>query len=564
MAFKAASALKAAVAVSTAAMCAGMALPAYAFPAESVPVRTVPTHPAWIPIPPKAKGAHQRGPIRAGSDPEAKARRPHKVAAAGEHVLKVDVLDRDGKAPSTDRARALYVWPVNGDTPVFLDVVNGHAEGPVPDGDLIVDTKIHDTAPDGRTSTVLLYAPKVEVKADTTVTLDGRKARPIRATADRADAASAFTAASVSQRVDDRYRSVTIMWADELYATPAAPGGDLQLDVLGQLTRGGAPEGSPYVYNISSSFKGIPDDPSVRVRTADLAEVRTRYVSSGGRGCSARQSSPLWTTDVELFSYSPLGALPTERTEYFTPGEDWSETQAISDPTCAFTDHDFLMRHERFAGPGKYARTWGQAPFGPGQGTYTPDSDGQNLVEVPLLSSADADAVPGPGASTQGTTKLTDASGVIVAYSGVPGHLDGWTPAKPGRYTLAVDAKRSASWSDLSSRQHIAWNVQVTDPKAAFKLGVVRSRVPGLDASNRAVAGSLQTVSLVPDGLTTSSTPKVWTSADEGATWESVRVVQEGTGWKTVFRNPSQGYVSLRTQVDGVVDQTLIRAYGVR
>ncbi|MCP2343851.1 hypothetical protein [Actinomadura rupiterrae] len=553
MAFNAAPAFKAALALSTTALSATALFGG----------TTVSAHAA--PAPPRTHENFQRGLVKNGADPEAKARRPHAGVAAGEHVLKVDLLGRDGKPTTTDHNSRLYVWPLDGSDPIGLDMANGHAEGPVPDGDHILSSKIFDTAPDGRTSVVLLYLPKVAVGADTAVTMDGRKARPVKATAaDRPDAKPTSTAAVVSQRLGDHYQAITTMAADDLYATPAAPGGDLQLDMTAQLTRDGAAEGSPYVYNISSSVKGIPDDPSVRVRSADLAEVGTRYPGSGGRACGGGHASPLWTTTAQFGTYSQVGKLPAERTEYFTPGVDWYLDYAITDPSCDFSEYDLLLRHERFAGPGRYARTWGQGPFGPGKGGLTPDSEGQNLVQVPLLNSADGESLPGSLSFTQGSTKLTDMSGTVVASSSVPGYLNGSEPAKPGRYTLTVDAKRSASWTDLSSRQHIAWNVQVTDPKATVPLGVVRAKVPGLDASNRAVAGSFQAVSLTPDGLTASGAPKVWTSADDGVTWRAVPVVPSGTGWKAVFVNPSSGYVSLRTEVAGVVDQTLIRAYGVR
>ncbi|RFU39703.1 hypothetical protein DZF91_20995 [Actinomadura logoneensis] len=556
MAFKAAPMFTAAVALSTAALLAGTTLPASAAAPASPPS---PSKPAAEP-----SGRFQRGLVRKGPDREAKARRPHALAAAGEHVLKVELLGRDGRPTTTDHNSRLYVWPLNGDMPLGLDVVDGHAEGPVPDGDYVLSSKIYDTAPDGRESVTLLYAPKVQVGADTALTLDGRAARPIKVTADRADASAGVTAAVVSQRLGDHYQAVTTMAADDLYATPAAPGGDLHLDVAAQLTKDGAQTGSPYLYNISSSVQGIPADPSVRVRTADLAEVRTRYASPGGASCAGAHFSPLWTTSAQYGFYNRIGALPTERTEYYTPGVDWYVDQA-TDRSCAFDEYDLLFHHERFSGPGRHTRTVGQAPFGPSQGEFTPDGDGQNVIQIPLVSSADAETSGGGLSLTQGTTSLTDASGAVVATSSVPGYLNGWEPAKPGSYTLTVDAKRSAPWTDFATREHITWNVKVTDSKATLPIGAVRYKAPGLDASNRAAAGSFQTLGLTPDGVTTSATPKVWTSTDDGTTWQSVPVVKSGTGWTAAYRNPARaGYVSLRTQVDGVVDQTVIRAYGVR
>ncbi|MEV4253551.1 hypothetical protein AB0J52_10315 [Spirillospora sp. NPDC049652] len=555
MTFKATPAFKAALALSAAAVLAGTASPANAAP-------TSPAGPAAKPS--GAAGKFQRGLARKGADPEARARRPHAVAASGEHILKVDLLGRDGKPTTTTHNSRLYVWALNGGEPTGLDIVDGHAEGPVPDGDYVLSSKIYDTTADGRDSVTLLYNPKVEVRADTALTMDGRTARPIRVTADRADASAGTVAAIVSQRLGDTYQAITTMAAPDLYVTPAAPGDDLQIDVGAQLTKGGAEE-SPYVYHISSSEKGIPADPSVRVRTADLAEVRTRYVSPGGqKSCAGGHASPRLETSAQYGFYYQMGALPSERTEYFTPGVDWYMDQA-TDESCAFEEYDLLLRQERFPGPGRYSRVVGQAPFGPSKGEFTPDAEGQNLIKAPLVSSADAETVGGAISLTQGATYLADASGAIVASSSVPGYLNGSEPAKPGSYTLTVDAKRSAPWTDLATRQHITWNVQVTDPKATLTIGALRYKASGLDASNRAAVNSLQALSLTPDGLTTSKTPKVWASTDDGTSWQAVPVVKDGTGWKSLFRNPARaGFVSLRTQVEGVVDQTVIRAYGVR
>ncbi|MFC4913434.1 hypothetical protein [Actinomadura gamaensis] len=542
---------KAAVAATTAALSVGTALAGAAVPASASP---------------PGPGRHEAftRTVRTGSDGEAKARRPHLKKAAGEHVLKVDVLDREGKAPSTDRDSRLYVWPLNGDMPTGLDVENGHAEGPVPDGEYIVYSKIYDTAPDGRTSAALMYLPKVTIAADTALTLDARTTRPVRVTADRPDAAPLATAAVISQRLGDHVQWMTEIDGNDLYVTPQPAGGDLAFHVLAVLTRGGVEKGSPYAYNIATTAQGIPADPSVHVREAEMARVRTRYASEGAPGCVGGHAMADLGLEAGIGLYEAPGALPAERVEYYTPGVKWDLNRGLTDASCSFQSLDYYERQERFPAPGRYTRTWNTAPVAASAGTFTPDHDGQNFVQVPMLSTADTISGPGPDASSQGTTTLTDASGAMVATSSIPGVLDGWEPAKPGPHTLTVDDRRSAPWSALSTRQHIVWNLNVTDPKATLPLGVVRYRVPGLDASNRAAASARQTITLTPDTLPASSAPKLWTSTDSGTTWQPVPVTATDQGWKATFTNPPKGTVSLRAQVPGVVDQTLIDAYGLR
>ncbi|WP_067817456.1 hypothetical protein [Actinomadura kijaniata] len=544
---------------------AGTAQQAQAAPPERPPRPAPSANPSANP--PKAgdggRGTFRRGTVRTGLPHESKLRRPRTARADGEPTLKVKVLDRDGSTPTTERNSRLYIWPLDGSMPFGFDVENGHAEGSLPKGDHIVYTKIYDRRADGRASTTLIYLPKVSVTGDLSLTLDGRRTRPARVTADRADAAARSTAVLISQRVGADVRGMTIADGDEVHVSPAAPGGDLGYHVQARLTRNGQEQGSPYVYNIASRAQGIPADPSVRVRAGDLAAVRTRYTAQGRPGCTGTHAAVDWGIGTEVGLYESPGRVPAERTEYYSPDVAWNLDAAVTTPDCSFEEYDLQFRTgERFRA-GTHAMSWHTAPQGPAAGRFVADRDGQNLVEVPVLTSWDADGPLGVSATT-GDTTVRNAAGEVVATSTIPGLLDGWEPARPGPHTVTVDGRRAASWSDLGIRQHIAWNVTVTDPKADVPLPVIRYRTD-LDASNRARPGSTQVLSLVPDGPLgrAGAAPSLWTSADDGKSWRPVALTAHDDGWRASFPNPPSGHVSLRVRVPGVVDQTVIRAYGV-
>lgn len=167
-----------------------------------------------------------------------------------------------------------------------------------------------------------------------------------------------------------------------------------------------------------------------------------------------------------------------------------------------------------------------------------------------------------------GTTVLRDAAGTVVASSDQPGTVDGspgWPQPPAGKYTLTVDAKRNAPWSDLAVRQHVRWELNLKNA-ALVDLPTFRYRM-ALDANGRARGGASQRITVVSDKMgpiPAGKTPTLRVSFDEGRTWKKTTLRGSGTTWTASVLNPRRGYVSLRIAEPGVIDQTLIRAYGVR
>ncbi|MFI0451511.1 hypothetical protein [Actinomadura sp. 6N118] len=504
------------------------------------------------PIPERFK----RGTVVTGMPGESRAGSPAKKRTAGAHTIKIDVLDRSGKPPTTEQASRAYIWPLNGDWPLGADIQDGHGEEPIPPGDYAIYTYVTTPEAGGKSSKTLVYLPKVSVTGDISLILDARKARPIQVAVDRKDARLTDALVLVSQKIGPRVQATALnLTGTDLYITPAPPGLGLAYHLQMTLTRNGTQTGSPYVYNLASAAEGIPADPSLRARGKDLAVVQTRHFGQGGPACGGSHASIDWGIGVTAGLYAETGALPTTRTEYFTTGLDWELDEGVTTADCAFENADISVRTERFSRPGIYARQWNDAPFGPGAGVLDLSAADDTSLDVAMLSTWHA---YGSGDGMRGTSTLRDASGNVVGTSSIPGSGGPWPSPSPGKHTLTVDAERSVPWSDLATRQHIVWDLDVQDQKI-INLPVVRHRAT-LDMSNRAGPGSQQQISLIPEGLPANATPAFSISFDDGKTWQPVTVRPGGTA---SFRNPPSGHVSLRTIVPGVVHQTVIRAYAI-
>ncbi|MBO2452002.1 hypothetical protein J4573_33290 [Actinomadura barringtoniae] len=502
---------------------------------------------------PYRRPAFERGPMIHGerTRPLAKPRR-----AGADQPVKLDLIDRAGRAPTTERAARVYMWPLNGDQPLGADIQNGHGEETIPDGDYAMYAYVSTPEPDGRTSSTLVYLPKVHVGGPTSLVMDARTAKPIRVNVDRADARANDTAVLISQELGGRDQVTSLnLSGTDLYVTPVAKGLGVTFHVQSIVTRSGAASGSPYVYNLAGSAEGIPSDPGLSARTRDLAAVRTRYDGEGGPGCAGTHAAPDFGTSAAIGLYSEVGALPTTRTEYYSPGLPWQLDEGVTSADCAFEDVDVSAREERFPRAGSYTRQWNGAPFGPAGGVL--DLSGTNDVwfDAQMLAAADVSASSG---TLRGTSTLRDAGGSVVGTSGIPGSGGPWPSPAPGRHTLTVDAERSVPWSDLATRQHVVWDLDIKGSEVV-NLPDVRYRT-ALDARNRARPGSRQMVTLVPEKLPAGAQPVLSVSYDDGGTWTRVPAGADGVA---TFTNPGSGYVSLRTQVPGVVDQTVVRAYGI-
>jgi hypothetical protein len=148
----------------------------------------------------------------------------------------------------------------------------------------------------------------------------------------------------------------------------------------------------------------------------------------------------------------------------------------------------------------------------------------------------------------------------------------------PATYRLELDVTRNAPFWQQSTRTQTAWTFASapTEAEEAVPLLVVDYDLGKLDLRNRARLGT-HTIGLSvhrQQGAPAAAVGDVdvWASYDDGATWVDVPVLPSGVGlFSALAENPARhsgGYVSLRVRATdaggSVVDQTIIRAYGIR
>ncbi|MEV0408748.1 hypothetical protein [Actinoallomurus sp. NPDC050550] len=534
-------------------------------------VATGPVPHAWAtaPAPPVKVEPAQRGhgPSHRGMEIQRKGKTPKfsrltRTRAAGEHKLQATVLDRKGVAATTDEVDSLFIWPLNGDAPSLADVVNGHAEGSLPPGDYAIHAIVKTSNPDGTTSKSLIYLPKVTVAGDVSLTLDARKANPVHVEVDKAGAKPAGTVVWISQRLGGVFHDVAEIDGDDLYVAPAAAEGGVEYELQSLLTQDGEEKGSPYSYNVARKAAGIPTDPNLSARTKDLAAVQTGYAGEGQPACAQEYGGVDFGSSAVAFSYTETGGLPATRTEYYTPGFDWNLDQLVTTSECDFTSYDVQFRNENFPKAGTYTRSWNKGPFGPADAELTLDTGDGTGYSAAMLSGPSGLSSAGSYSFMKGDSTLRSVSGEVIGASLVPGYGQIWARPAPGKYTLTTNATRTAPWSNLATSQHVVWDVTVGRDNV-IKLPTVQYQT-ALDDTNQARADTTQTLTLAPQQAKAGAKPSLWTSFDDGKSWTPVSLRADGDLWVASFRNPAKGFVSLRTKIDGAVDQTVIRAYGIR
>ncbi|GAA4637240.1 hypothetical protein GCM10023196_090250 [Actinoallomurus vinaceus] len=524
---------------------------------------TAPASPVKVEPAQGGHGTFQRGTVIKRTKKAPSFRRLSRTKAADEHKLQVTVLDRKGAVATSEEASRLYMWPLDGSDPSGADVENGHAEGSLPPGDYAMHAEVRTPEADGTTSTTLIYLPKVTVTGDLSLTLDARKAAPVQVEVDRAGAKPVGGAVvMISQRLGGVFRDITEMDGDHLYVTPAAAEGGLEYEVQSLLSQDGKQEGSPYTYNVASKAAGIPADLKLSVRTKDLAAVKVGYAGEGRPACAGEHAGVDWGSGMITLSYWQPGAVPTTQTQYYTPGFDWSLDQAVTTPDCAFNDLDVRFRTDRFPKAGTYTRSWNKGPLGPADGELVLDTGDGTGYDAAMLSGTDGVSNVGGYSFMKGDSAFVSSTGESIGQSIVPGFGRIWARPAPGKYTLTTNATRSAPWSDLATSQHVVWDVTVGTDNV-IKLPTVQYRT-ALDDTNQAHANTTQTLNVVPQQAKAGAKVSLWTSFDDGDSWTPVPLRADGDQWVASFRNPAKGFVSLRTKIEGAVDQTVIRAYGIR
>lgn len=428
----------------------------------------------------------------------------------------------------------------------------------------------------------MVILPEVAVTADTTVVFDARLGRRVSTTLDEPQAEQVSAAVLVYQRARNgktiKYGLGAQTFAEAVYVTPTASRADLTTFVHTTWTRPDRPD----VYNLIGRSAGrVPEQPSYRFRTADLAAVHVRYPVQGVAACGGTYIGPYLAGERAPLAYGTSFALPTRRIEYYSPEDArdvaWYTEFAQTTADCSFDSYDVHTgTPARYPRAGQYTASWNTAPFAPSTAL---DADGRpaavrqgDTMSIGIAMYADSQPghtdFGGPYAGTTGTVQLFQGERLI-GSSDTLERLTCQVPSEPGDYRLTASTERAVGWSTLSTRTETTWTFRSAphrnDPQP-LPLPLLNVRYQAvLDDHNRAPADSPVDLSVHIEHPAPIARVQLAVSYDEGDTWHDAPLARSGARWRTKLRQRTGESVSLRLKASdnagNGVEQTLIRAY---
>ncbi|WBB67656.1 hypothetical protein [Micromonospora sp. WMMD812] len=311
-----------------------------------------------------------------------------------------------------------------------------------------------------------------------------------------------------------------------------------------------------------------------RPRTQDLAAVRTTYHDNGAD--SMRHfgaATPFFGTSLSAGWTLPV-RVPTERTEYFTPGS-W-------ELHLGWRGGDMLHDKRHFeAGRGNRI-AWNKAVAGPtfpgttqtldGERPWAWRKDGAIDVILPMYGdAAGRPRVPFPYDGTDTGSISLYRNGALVRTEPTPDTARFDIPDEPATYRLVAETNRAAEWWPLSTKVSATWSFRSSTEDEAKALPLLTTRFdPAVDLRNRAPAGPFTFPMYVErqgDDRVKLTSLTVDVSYDDGGSWQPATVTPAGNHWTVGVASPATGYASIRakaTDTDGnTVEQTVLRAYQI-
>ncbi|MEV4120902.1 S8 family serine peptidase [Micromonospora sp. NPDC049645] len=433
-----------------------------------------------------------------------------------------------------------------------------------------------------------LAQPELVVDADTAVTVDARKARPLRvAVPERSAVPAVVDVGAIFLGDEGRYYGFGVVSPDFSGLATGHLGRAVSTErfVATVASQWAQPEVavSPYLYALAESFPGrMPTGFEKTYRSRELASV-THQFRGGYPGLVAdRVVFPHLEPDLGGWAVNLPTTVPGQRVEHYnTRGVRWSSETMFGVPTEeGWLDGKAALSADPTAyRPGRHTReSWNSAPYGPsfptprwpGQGVTRLGDDIQ--VDVPLHGDAQGHA--GGSVHDSARTALY-REGKLVGESSEAGFGQFTVPPGNAGYRLEVSSKRS--FTDLSTEVSTAWTFRsrrvAGDDYHALPVSAIRF-TPAVNGDNAAAAGRSLVIPVQvrrQPGAAESRVTKltVDVSYDGGRSWQPARVRHGGHGWTATVRHPAgPGHASLRATAwdaaGNTVTQRIIQAYRLR
>ncbi|RZT79468.1 subtilisin family serine protease [Micromonospora violae] len=338
---------------------------------------------------------------------------------------------------------------------------------------------------------------------------------------------------------------------------------------------------TPYHYYLVHEYpKGVPADPAFRVTAADrakLARIDERFHQVDLESMETQLLRGGYTEDGIPVAQTSEGGLTGNRTDYLSPGVVWRDHGTYGGTPAHEPPRTYLPGSQQTK---IWARQplhpgWSDNPAGTGYGCAsnpTAPSRTRGNLHVDLVTFIDQhDRVDCLRGKLIGVTRdlALYRDGKLVAKGSGP-YADFGVPQQAADYRLTYDVDASLLLP-VSSRTSTTWTFRSAGPSGtgsvALPLLALDYALP-LDLANHPTGGTAEFTVRQSRVLSAQkvTTFQVWTSTDDGGTWQTARVTRSADSYRVELPTVKTGKaVSLRVKAEGDagsgIDQTIIRAY---
>ncbi|MFE9258283.1 S8 family serine peptidase [Streptomyces sp. NPDC006879] len=447
----------------------------------------------------------------------------------------------------------------------------------IPKGDYVLATTVFTGLPGAEQGADWLVQPRLRITGDTSLTLDARKARPVRVTLPSPTATTEFAAPGFTLRSGDSTYGYG-WWLDSYrgfrtkHLGPAVTGGNLtqQWDVHG--TNGPLRE---YHAVFGGTVQRLATGYTKRLRMSEFATMKARQgVSVPGKEGYLRATG--WLPKVDsAASISFPRRLPTTTTLYLSAGDgvrwdiDFEQTGGRDADGFPVSEAMYSAAPRQALKPGRtYRETFNTGVFGPRLNGELGLFRSRDTLSGYLPLFADGEQHVGASLHTSVATTLS-RNGAVIARStdALAGDSNFEVPAGDALYSLATKVVRSPALARTSTRLEARWTFRSKRTAGTTRLpdSVVRFS-PKLAWDSTSPAGRTVRVPVTVQGAAAEASRlrslSVYVSYDDGQSWHRLKV----RAGAVEVRNPAKGKaVSLRGKVidkqGNKSDLKIIRAY---